>query len=125
MGRVNEPGVRQASKPDQYGVWLDERVEPEQAGVDTSIYGRSSGVVGLRLFPNPAFDETARRRWNAERYYTDPDYFNDPHLVRPYRVGMACAFCHVQMHPLRPPDDPEQPKWENLSSNIGNHYLKV
>src|SRR2546423_6493357 len=30
MGLVNEPGFRQASKPDQYGVWLDERVEPEQ-----------------------------------------------------------------------------------------------
>ena len=125
MGLVNEPGFKQASQPDQYGVWLDERVEPEQAGIQEAIYGRSSGIVGLRLFPNPAFDEAARRHWNAERYYTDPSYFNDPDLVRPYRVGMACAFCHVQMHPLHPPADPEQPRWENLSSNIGNQYLKV
>lgn len=125
MGLVNEPGFKQAAQPDQYGLWLDERVEPEQAGIDAAIYGRSSGLVGLRLFPNPAFDEAARKRWNAERYYTDPDYFNDPALVRPYRVGMACAFCHVQMHPLHPPADPEQPQWANLSSNIGNQYMKV
>jgi hypothetical protein len=125
MGLVNEPGFQRASKPDQYGVWLDERVEPEQAGVDAEVYGKSSGVVGLRLYPNPAFDEAARRHWDAGRYYSDPDYFNDPTLVRPYRVGMACAFCHVQMHPLHPPDDPENPRWENLSSNIGNQYMKV
>jgi hypothetical protein len=125
MGVVNEPGFREASKPDQFGLWLDEPEGPQPPGVDAAIYGRSSGVVGLRLFPNPAFDENARRRWDAERYYTDPAYFNDPTLIRPYRVGMACAFCHVQMHPLRPPADPERPEWANLSSNIGNQYLKV
>ena len=38
---------------------------------------------------------------------------------------MSCAFCHVQMHPLHPPDDPEKPEWGNLSSNIGNQYFKV
>jgi hypothetical protein len=125
MGLVNEPGFRQATKQDQYGLWLDERIETEAEKVDANVYGKSSGVVGLRLFPNPAFDETARRRWDAERYYKDPSYFNDTKLVRPYRVGMSCAFCHVQMHPLHPPDDPENPRWENLSSNIGNQYFKV
>ena len=38
-----------------------------------SYYGEPTGIVGLRLFPNPAFDEKARRKWNAERYYNDPD----------------------------------------------------
>jgi hypothetical protein len=125
MGLVNEPGFRQATKQDQYGLWIDERDGTEAETVDENVYGKSSGVVGLRLFPNPAFDETARQHWNAERYYTDPSYFNDTKLVRPYRVGMSCAFCHVQMHPLHPPDDPENPRWENLSSNIGNQYFKV
>jgi hypothetical protein len=125
MGLVNEPGFKQATKQDQYGLWLDERAAPETQTVDANVYGKSSGVVGLRLFPNPAFDETARQNWNAERYYNDSNYFNDTKLVRPYRVGMSCAFCHVQMHPLHPPDDPEDPKWENLSSNIGNQYFKV
>lgn len=125
MGLVNEPGFRQATRQDQYGLWLDEPIEGQSREIDENVYGKSSGVVGLRLFPNPAFDAVARRRWNAERYYNDPAYFNDTKLVRPYRVGMSCAFCHVQMHPLHPPEDPENPRWENLSSNIGNQYFKV
>ncbi len=38
---------------------------------------------------------------------------------------MSCAFCHVSFDPVRPPDNPESPKWENLSSTIGNQYLKA
>ena len=46
-------------------------------------------------YPNPAFDQAAADRWDPERYYTDPDYYLDKDLVRPYRVGMSCGFCHV------------------------------
>ena len=28
-------------------------------------------------------------------YYENAEYYNKPKLVRPYAVGMACAFCHV------------------------------
>lgn len=125
LGLVNEPGTKAAEKPDEYGLWLDQRVEPEPEGMDAKIYGKSSGVVGLRLFPNPAFDEKAKKHWDPERYYNDRNYYYDPKLVRPYRVGMSCGFCHVSFHPLNPPADPENPKWENLSSNIGNQYLRV
>jgi hypothetical protein len=31
---VNEPGFRAASKPDEFGLWLDEEVEPEPARID-------------------------------------------------------------------------------------------
>ena len=72
MGMVNEPGFTQASKQDQYGLWLDERVGPEAEGVDPKVYGKASGIVGLRLYPNPAFDATAKQNWNAEKYYNDP-----------------------------------------------------
>jgi hypothetical protein len=89
------------------------------------IYGLSSGVVGLRLFPNPRFDADARKKWNADRYYRDKDYASDPDLVRPYRVGMACAFCHASFHPLNPPRDATDPGWENISGNIGAQYLRV
>ena len=34
-------------------------------------------VVGLRLFPNPDFDEKARQQWDSERYYNDPTYYFD------------------------------------------------
>jgi len=75
--------------------------------------------VGLRLFPNPAFDAQAERDWDPERYYNDPSYYNSDTLIRPYRVGMACGFCHVGPNPSKPPADPAHPTWENLSSNVG------
>jgi mono/diheme cytochrome c family protein len=89
------------------------------------IYGLSSGVIGLRLFPNPRFDAAASQRWNAERYYTDEKYYNDPALIRPYRVGMSCGFCHASFHPLNPPRDVTEPEWANLSGNIGAQYLSM
>ena len=124
MGLVNEPGFRMAGKPDAHGLWLDERVAPAPPGIEEKIYGRSSGVMGFRIYPNPDFDERARKAWNPDRYYTDRSYFDDPKLVRPYRVGVTCGLCHVGPHPLNAPADPENPKWENLASAIGNQYFR-
>jgi len=123
MGLVNQPGFEPATQPDEYGLWLD--TGQQEDGVDPKVYGRPSGVVGLRVYPNPKFNAEARQHWDANRYFTDPDYYNDPRLVRPYVVGMACGFCHVSFNPLKPPDDPEKPKWENLSSTIGNQYFNA
>ena len=53
-----------------------------------SYYGYETGIVGLRLFPNPDFDDKAAAHWDAEKYYNDPNYYNDKNLVRPFRVGM-------------------------------------
>jgi hypothetical protein len=91
------------------------------------IYGLSSGVIGLRLFPNPKFDAPARERWKAEKYYAEAEraYWEDPDLERPYRVGMSCAFCHASYHPLKPPRDLANPEVENLSGNIGAQYLRI
>ena len=147
LGLVNEPCFTEAKGPDndRYGLWLDQRdpscpPDPladagKYPGVQVgargktvpvgSYYGEPSGVMGLRLFPNPDFDEKARARWNPERYYTDPSYYNDRNLVRPYRVGMSCAFCHVGPSAINPPADPENPKWENLASNPGAQYYWV
>jgi mono/diheme cytochrome c family protein len=107
-------------------------------GVDPGIYGYPSGVVGLRLFPNPDFfgDTTAakdaRALWKTQvedrpeddpsSYYQNPEVAADPKLVRPFRVGMTCAFCHIGPHPLNPPKDPENPEWANLSGLIGAQY---
>lgn len=124
MGLMNEPGFRRADAPDAHGLWLDERVEPAPSGVDERVYGRSSGVIGFRIYPNPDFDGAARTAWDPDRYYRDPSYFEDPGLVRPYRVGVTCGLCHVAPYPLSPPVDPEQPRWENLASAIGNQYFR-
>src|SRR5574342_827906 len=95
MGLVNEPGFQMAGQPDEYGLWLDQRNVPGPVGVDERIYGRSSGGIGFRIYPNPNFGDEARKRWNANRYYADPRYFGDRTLVRPYRVGVTCGLCHV------------------------------
>jgi len=147
LGLVNEPCFEKATGPDpsRYGLWLDKRRadcppdpfenEKNYPGVATgargknlpvgSYYGWASGIVGLRLFPNPAFDEAAAKRWDAKRYYDDPTYYFSKDLVKPYRVGMSCGFCHVGPNPVKPPADPENPRWENLSSNVGAQYFWV
>ena len=145
LGLVNEPCFKEATGPDpnRFGLWLDVRDAacPPDPFADASrypgikvgargttvpvgsYYGEPTGIVGLRLFPNPDFDEKARARWNSERFYNDPTYYFDRTLVRPYRVGMSCAFCHVGPNPIRPPANPEEPKWENLSANVGAQYF--
>lgn len=147
LGLVNEPCFNRPAAPDaaRYGLWLDLRdancpVDPYEnadkykgvrigARGDTieagSFYGYPTGVVGLRLFPNPAFDAEAKKHWDADRYYTDPSYYKDKNLIKPYRVGMSCGFCHVGPNPLKPPADPNHPKWENLSSMVGAQYFWI
>lgn len=107
-----------------------------QDGLDPTIYGYASGIVGLRLFPNPNFfgattaAAAARDRWKSrvqdnpkkDAFYSDSSINADPALVRPFRVSMSCGFCHVSPHPLNPPADPENPAWSNLSSVIGDQY---
>ena len=80
-------------------------------------------MLGFRLFPNPEFNDEARKKWDGKRFYEDPTYYNDNKLVRPYRVGVACGACHIASNPSNPPADPENPRWENLASAIGNQYL--
>ena len=147
FGLVNEPCFEKpgGADPRRHGLWLDKRRpecppdpfadENKYPGVAIgargknmpagSYYGEPTGIVGLRLFPNPEFDEAAARQWDPVRYYTDPGYYLSKKLVKPYRVGMSCAFCHVGPNPLKPPVNPENPKWENLSSNVGAQYFWV
>ncbi len=145
LGLMNEPCFEQPTGPDpeRYGLWLDRRkadcapdpfantekypgVEIGARGRNVpvgSYYGEPTGVLGLRLFPNPEFDEKAEREWDPQRYYTDPDYYLSKDLVRPYRVGMACAFCHVGPSPTDPPADPENPAMENMNATVGAQYF--
>jgi len=124
-GLVIEPGTKVPDKPDEFGLYVRQPEDPTTPQADPKIYGRSSGIVGLRLFPNPKFDDKARKHWDTVKYQNDEKYYNDPNLVRPYRVGMSCVFCHVAPHPLNPPADPEAPKWANLSTTIGAQYLRM
>ena len=92
------------------------------------MYGRSSGIVGLRLFPNPNFNEKARKNWDAAKYRKDENYYTDPDLVRPYRVGACHAFSARRSASPRESArrNPEAPKWaKQLSTTIGAQYLRV
>ena len=148
--RIKNDGGKPAGRADRFGLYLDERVtdgpcaapdpfenEQKYPGVKVgargsrpnfpagSYYGYATGVVGLRLFPNPAFDAAAEKAWDPERYYTDKSYYNNPKLVKPYRVGMSCGFCHVGPNPTKPPKDPENPQWSELNSNPGAQWFWI
>jgi hypothetical protein len=126
LGLINQPGFRQATKPDAHGLWIDEPIEGqgEPSEIDPKVVGRPTGIMGFRLFDNPDFKGEAVTRWDAKRYDTDQDYAVQRTLVRPYRVGISCGSCHIAFHPCKPPEDPENPKWENLASAIGNQYIR-
>lgn len=144
-----DKGHERATRPaDHHGFKLFEPADSEEYqkalsaltamedGVAPDIYGYPTGVVGARLFLNPDYfadteaAKQARKYWEDrvintnDRFYSDPTISADSKLVRPFRIGMSCGFCHVGPHPLNPPVDPESPKWENLSSIIGNQFWK-
>src|SRR5271169_6239034 len=147
FGLANEPCFTKATAPDprHYGLWLDRRspnCPPDPFANATkypgvavgargknipagSYYGEPTGIAGLRLLPNPAFDEAAAKRWDPQRFYNDPNYYLSKELVRPYRVGMSCGFCHVGPNPEKPPANAEAPQWQNLSSTVGAQYFWV
>ena len=142
LGLINEPCLDAPTAPDpqRFGLMFDVRRpgcpadpfedETKYPGVRVgargktvpvgSLYGYASGIVGLRLFPNPDFDEAAKAKWDAGAYFK-----GDLSLVRPYRIGMSCGFCHVGPSPVHPPADPANPQWSDLSSTVGAQYMWV
>ncbi|MEO8370438.1 MAG: hypothetical protein ABI806_14735 [Candidatus Solibacter sp.] len=147
LGVVNEPCYEEATTPDprRYGLWLDQRdlacpADPfenaeKYLGVPFgarsmnispgSAFGAPSGVIGLRLFPNPDFSGEAVAAWDPVRYYNDPSYYESKSLIRPYRVGVTCAFCHAGINPVNLPENLENPFWENISSTVGEHAMRL
>jgi hypothetical protein len=126
---------RQLFTPGDQALYKDVLKHLPKDGVDANVYGYPSGIIGLRLFPNPDFFGNtedagkARAYWHEkvetknDAFYTDPKVSADPKLIRPFRPGLTQAFFYVGPHPLNPPIDPENPRWENLSSTIGNQFL--
>lgn len=115
LGLINDPDSVAADHPDQFGLTLD-RMKDGTLQWDPEKFGYSSGVIGLQLFKNEKFDP---KKWFLEKYLAEPATVQPP-----YKVGMACVFCHVGFNPLNPPQNPAEPKWTNLSSTLGNQYLR-
>jgi hypothetical protein len=141
LARRPEPPARgdhpsQLFEPGDAKLYAEVLARLPKDGVDYTVYGYPSGVVGLRLMPNPDFfgntpdAARARQYWDekvvkpgSKAYYDRGTHVQaDPDLVRPFRVTMSCGFCHIGPHPLNPPANPEKPGWENMSSTIGNQY---
>jgi hypothetical protein len=112
MGVLNDPDCTAATQPDEFGLWLDNCKTVNIPGIPSE----SSGIVGLRKFKNPKFDKFT---WDVKKYLADPATVEPPYLI-----GMTCGFCHIGFNPLYPPKDPENPRWYNFSSAIGNQYFK-
>jgi hypothetical protein len=104
-------------------------------------FGTSTGALGLRKFPNPRFDPAQWQRLNGSAASWDGyraarsggprgdnwrgSRFFDGSIEPPFRIGMACGACHIGYSPLRPPRDPNAPKWENIDGLIGNQYSRI
>jgi hypothetical protein len=81
-------------------------------------FGTSAGVVGLRKFPNPRFRSDRWPGWES----WDP---RDAAVEPPFLIGMSCAACHAGFDPVKPPVDPERPRWDNVRGLVGNPFLRI
>ncbi len=115
LGLINDPDAVASDHLDQFGMSLD-KMKDGTLQWDPEKFGYSSGVIGIQLFKNEKFDP---KKWSAEAYIKGGSYIEPP-----YRVGMACVFCHVSFNPLNPPLNPAEPLWQNLTSSFGNQYLR-
>ena len=104
-------------------------------------FGTSTGMLGLRKFPNPRFNKDAWIQLNGspgswEKYRkflsdssSDPDsrvnLLEDGAIEPPFRIGMSCGACHIAYNPLKPPQNPNAPSWENIDGLVGNQYSRI
>lgn len=87
---------------DEFGVINDPDCTPGDASTgffDRCTDPESSGVIGIRKFPNP--------------------------LGGSPLIGVTCAACHAGFDPNHPPADPNHPKAVNIHPTIGNSYLEI
>ena len=102
------PPIRSRTRAKYPGVAIGARGKTVPVGSCTAMPAASSGC-GCSLIPTST--QRQRRSWDAQRVFQRPGYYNDKKLVRPYRVGMSCGFCHVGPSPMHPPADPANPQW--------------
>jgi hypothetical protein len=105
-------------------------------------FGTSTGVLGLRKFPNPRFNAEKWKAlngslgsWDCFRGKGDANgacngrpaakHFFDGAVEPPFRIGMSCGACHIAYKPDNPPADPNKPRWENIDGLVGNQYSRI
>jgi hypothetical protein len=129
-GLINDPDCTKRTTPDQFGLYI----------ADCPRDPYSSGIVGLRLRPNPDFDPKA---WAAlgngdvnkaaelwlhppkDRFEWKSDGLAKIVAVEPpYEVAMTCTVCHAAPNPLTPPANVNQASWKNIVFAFGNQFFK-
>ena len=100
-------------------------------------FGTSSGMMGIRKFPNPRFDLAKWKEinggdlttWKGFTKDVKPDTFHsklrDGSIEPPFYFGMSCGACHIAFDPLNPPKDPSHPSPENIKGVVGNQYTNI
>ncbi|MGH8504622.1 MAG: hypothetical protein ACRETM_01495 [Stenotrophobium sp.] len=105
-GVINDPDCTEG---DASTDWWDKCPDPQ-----------SSGVLGYRkYYADPLKDSSGKVIFDPRTSPYRPDELQKN--LR-YVVGNPCVQCHVAFDPTRPPKNPNQPKWENISATIGNQY---
>ena len=114
--------------------WLDTRTrnerftrwglinDPDCTEGDASTYwldrcpdDKSSGVLGYRKY---VADKYLDEDGNIVFDPTSEDY------NQRVAIGHPCVQCHVAFDPTNPPEDPNNPKWENIHATIGNQFIR-
>jgi hypothetical protein len=106
-GLINDPDCTQG---DESTFWWDKCPDPH-----------SSGVLGYRKYvADPTKDATGKVVFDPQ---TAPYRKDELQKNLRYVIGHPCVQCHVGFDPTRPPKDPNEPAWENLSGTIGNQHI--
>ncbi len=132
---------RVVGKENMYYPWLDTRTRAQrfskwglindpdcvQGDASTNWYDKcqdphSSGVLGYRkYYADPIKDKTGKVIYDPQ---TAPYSETEIKENKRYVIGHPCVQCHVGFDPTNPPQNPNEPKWENLSATIGNQHIR-
>ena len=90
-----------------------------------SYYGEPTGIMGPAPVPQPRLRRGGSQDQVGSGSGSTPtrNYYNDKDLVRPYRVGMSCAFCHVGPSPIAPPGGPRVTPSGRTSTRRSAHSI--
>jgi len=129
-GLLNDPDCVKRTTPDEFGLYID----------DCARDPYSSGIIGLRLRPNPDFDpaawlalgngdpKKAAEKWlrvPRDRFEWKSDQLaHDIAVEPPYEVSMTCTVCHAAPNPVAPPIDPDRASWKEIVFVAGNQFFK-
>ncbi len=107
-GLINDPDCVQG---DASTNWYDKCQDPH-----------SSGVLGYRkYYTTPIKDAAGKVVYDPQ---TAPYEATEIKENKRYVIGHPCVQCHVGFDPTNPPENPNQPKWSNLSATIGNQHIR-